>query len=163
MRKGGSVLRSCPPTDNFRSEYMLAIRCPKRNSLQVRTKPGENVELPPFVFLPSDQSISGIVVDRQGRPVAGARLTAWTGPNPSEDQGIGSAKVNPTGGDGRFTMTGLPKIPVILEVGFLVPDKRGTPQWEPAGRVRASRGRKTSASKSTAAASKSTGGPPTSE
>ena len=95
---------------------------PEKNRLQVRLKPGEYVELPPFVFVPANESVSGIVVDRQGKPVAGAEFTAWTGPDPSEDDVISTARAKATGADGRFTVPGLPKMPVVLQVGFMVPD-----------------------------------------
>jgi hypothetical protein len=116
---------------------------PEKNRYSLRVKPGENVELPPFVFLPTDESVSGIVVDPQGKPVAGATLTAWTGTNPIQDDIIPKARVKSTGADGRFTMTGLPKIPVILQVGFMVPDGAGRQTYEgPAAQIRVQPGQK---------------------
>ena len=128
-------------------EYLVRIYSgklvPAKNRCLVRVKPGENAEAPPFVFLHTDETLSGIVVDPQGKPVAGATVDAWTGPNAIYDDIIESARTKPTGADGRFTMTGLPKIPVVLHVGFMVPDGAGEPHYQgPAAEMRVEPGQK---------------------
>ena len=102
----------------------------EKNRYSVRVKAGENVELPPFLFLPTNESISGFVVDPQGKPVAGASLLAYTGPDVLHDAIIPKARVKSTGADGRFTITGLPKIPVVLQAAIKVPDGAGGQQYE---------------------------------
>ncbi len=110
---------------------------PEKNRYSARVKAGENTELPPFLFLPTDESISGIVVDPQGQPIAGATLVAYTGPDVLHDAMIPKARVKSTGADGRFTMTGLPKIPVVLSVGLMVPDGAGGQRYQgPVAQIR---------------------------
>ena len=99
-----------PADENSRSESNPSRDLvPEKNRRSVRVKAGENTELPPFVFLPTNESLSGIVVDSQGKPVAGATLVAYAGPEMFYVDMLPKTRVKPTGADGRFTMTGLPE------------------------------------------------------
>ena len=88
---------------------------------KVVVKPGETSELEPFNFLSTNGSLAGTIVDPEGKPVAGAFIEIWPKDNPPKHNEINSlqtAHVEPqiTGKDGRFTINGLPSIPLTLEV-----------------------------------------------
>ena len=88
---------------------------------KVVLKAGETADLEPFVFLSTNESLAGTIVDPEGKLVAGAFIEVWPKDNPPKRDEINSlqtAHVEPTttGKDGRFTINGLPSIPLTLEV-----------------------------------------------
>jgi len=122
---------------------VYSLMVPEKNRQSVRVTPGKEAEVPPYVFLPTIESVSGIVVDLSGKPVAGASIIPWTGLDDFQDNPILSSRVKPTGADGRFTITGLPKIPLVLNVGLMVPDGKGGQRYAgTAARVRVQPGQK---------------------
>ena len=64
--------------------------------------PGAALEFPDLVLVPEAARVvaEGRVLDRQGRPVAGARVQSWA-------PGAGRARVATTGPDGRFRLEGV--------------------------------------------------------
>ncbi|MEX2122241.1 MAG: carboxypeptidase-like regulatory domain-containing protein [Pirellulales bacterium] len=92
---------------------------PKGGIVNIKLEPGEERELPPFEFLVLDASVSGVVVDPDGNPVAGVTVSA-------SEQGGGSIAGGftrqPTGPDGRFTIPRLPSSPLQLMAYIRLPD-----------------------------------------
>jgi hypothetical protein len=91
---------------------------------KVMLKAGETAELEPFVFLSTDESLTGTIVDPEGKPVESAYIQVWPKDNPrkrNELNSLQTAHVKPitTAKDGRFTITGLPNIPLTLEVSVV--------------------------------------------
>ena len=87
-------------------------------------KAGETAELEPFVFISTNESLAGTIVDPEGKPVEGAYIQVWPKDNPrkrNELNSLQTAHVKPstTAKDGRFTITGLPNIPLTLEVSVV--------------------------------------------
>ncbi len=73
----------------------------------VQARPGETREVAVLNVVSYTASVSGIVVDPQGNPVEGARISA------SFDGGFRGLRL-PTGKDGRFVLDRLPSEPLTL-------------------------------------------------
>ncbi|MCI0589343.1 MAG: carboxypeptidase-like regulatory domain-containing protein [Planctomycetes bacterium] len=75
------------------------------------------------IVLEQGRSLSGRVVDAEGRPVAGASVRADGDWEASRKRGTGrafrqSAQRDETGGDGTFRLPGLPDSPLYMEVSL---------------------------------------------
>ncbi|MHB9048972.1 MAG: hypothetical protein ACYC35_23895, partial [Pirellulales bacterium] len=70
---------------------------------------GQTLEIEPFSLLRTDKSVAGVVVDPDGNPVAGAWVNARL-----RSGGPARAMRRPTGKDGRFTIQGVPNVPLSL-------------------------------------------------
>jgi hypothetical protein len=70
---------------------------------------GQTLMAPPFVLLRLDQSVSGVVVDSDGSPLAGSQITVSARAGSPDANGWAQA-----GKDGRFTIARLPNVPLKL-------------------------------------------------
>lgn len=77
-------------------------------SREIDGQPGADVDLGEVVFV-TGRTLSGRVVDPEGRPVVGARVWIWT---PETDL-VDSVR---TGADGGFSVSGVPSVAVRVEV-----------------------------------------------
>jgi beta-lactamase regulating signal transducer with metallopeptidase domain/protocatechuate 3,4-dioxygenase beta subunit len=74
-------------------------------------EPGQTQELPTLELRRKSMSVSGIVVDPDGNPVEGVRVSA----NERNGRPIrGAFTERPTGKDGRFTIRGVPNVPLQI-------------------------------------------------
>jgi hypothetical protein len=81
------------------------------NDHVVQVAAGQTLETPPWVMMRLDKPVSGIVVDPDGKPVAGATVSAQL----RSDESIPRAFTKrPTGPDGKFTIQGVPNVPLML-------------------------------------------------
>ena len=84
---------------------------------------GQTVEVKPFSMMRTDKLVSGIVVDPDGRPVSGAEVSARMRSGP---QIPGASTPGPTGKDGRFTIRGVPNVPLTVAAHIAAPpDSQG--------------------------------------
>jgi hypothetical protein len=82
---------------------------------------GQTVEID-FSLKRLDKSVAGIVIDPDGKPVAGAQVSAQT----RSGQVIPGASLHrPTGEDGRFTIRGVPDEPLTLMAYIRPPPDSG--------------------------------------
>jgi hypothetical protein len=81
--------------------------------VQVKVAAGRTLELKPIALLRLDNTVSGIVVDPDGNPVEGATINASQRSGPPITGGFTR---RPTGKDGRFTIRGVPNVPLTLMV-----------------------------------------------
>jgi len=72
--------------------------------------PGGRVDLDAIVLLPADQTVAGIVLDAEGRPVVGQPMEAH-----GSDQPVRNTVSGP---DGRFVLRRVCKGPVRIQAGF---------------------------------------------
>jgi hypothetical protein len=88
---------------------------------------GQALEMEPFALMRLDKSVAGVVVDPNGKPVAGVSVSAQLRAGAS----IGVASTNrPTGNDGRFVIRGVPNAPLRL-MAYIRP-----PEGPTANRIR---------------------------
>jgi len=81
-------------------------------------EPGQTHELPTLELRRKNLSVSGIVVDPDGNPVEGAQVSA----RERNGEFIRGAFIKqPTGKDGRFTIAGVPNVPLRIMASFPVP------------------------------------------
>jgi hypothetical protein len=73
---------------------------------------GQTLEVPPFSLIRMDKFVAGIVVDPEGKPVAGVVVGARMRSGQSFPRGFAR---EPTGSDGRFTIRGVPNVPLTLD------------------------------------------------
>jgi hypothetical protein len=66
----------------------------------LKLKPGETYELPPLKIAPDGRTVSGLVVDAEDRPVAGAKVIGY--------RPMMAAEPTAADGQGRFTLSHLP-------------------------------------------------------
>jgi hypothetical protein len=84
----------------------------ERGSRRVQVAAGRTLEAAPFLVARKDKSVSGMVVDPDGNPVAGATVSARLR---SSRSGIpGAIPEQPTGKDGRFMIREVPNLPLTL-------------------------------------------------
>ena len=76
-------------------------------------KPGETFEHPAITIRRLDQTVSGIVIDPDGNPVAGATIAA-SDRKTRRSISLYRGQSTVTGQDGRFTMKHLPNAPLSL-------------------------------------------------
>jgi beta-lactamase regulating signal transducer with metallopeptidase domain/uncharacterized GH25 family protein len=82
---------------------------------------GKTLEVEPFVLMRCDKSVAGVVVDPEGKPVAGAMVSAEM----ESGRYIPSAySKRPTGKDGRFAIHGVPDVPLRL-TAYMQPPQDG--------------------------------------
>ena len=72
---------------------------------------GQTLDVAPFSMMRTDKVVSGIVVDPDGKPVAGALIGAETRSGESIPYAF---TTRPTGNDGRFVIRGVPNVPLTL-------------------------------------------------
>ncbi len=77
----------------------------------LEAEPGKTLELEPMKLLARTASVSGIIVDPKGNPVAGVTVEAKLREGGSLSRAFTMA---PTGKDGRFSIVGLPERPLTL-------------------------------------------------
>jgi len=82
---------------------------------EVQVAAGQTLELEPFLTLRADQSLSGIVVTPDGKPVAGVRVVAQA---PSLSDHWRGTDSFPTRKNGRFSISCLPNVPLTLAAYF---------------------------------------------
>ncbi len=80
---------------------------------------GQTVEVKPFVMIATNKIVSGVIVDPDGNPVAGVTVSAEMR---SGGQIPGAFTHGPTGKDGRFTIRGVPNVPLMLTAYLRPPD-----------------------------------------
>jgi hypothetical protein len=86
--------------------------------------PGKTFEVDTYRMLKNDQSVSGMVVDPDGKPVAGAVVSAWIRSGSSSIPRAFTER--PTGKDGRFTISHVPNVPLKLDAYIRQPsDSKG--------------------------------------
>ncbi len=101
---------------NGRDSYMET----ERRSHPVEVTAGRTLDVEPLAVASRDRSIAGIVVDPDGKPVEGANVNAFLRASPLPQQIPGALPAQPTGKDGRFTLRGMPNLPLTLKA-FLMP------------------------------------------
>jgi hypothetical protein len=109
------------PAPGFR--YALEVSaggCAGLLSAPFRVLPGQTGALPELVLPPARLSVSGTVVDREGRPLADAQVTVR--PRGVSKDGGNFLAPDPvvTAGDGRFVIRGLPAGAVDIEAELYV-------------------------------------------
>ena len=72
---------------------------------------GQTLDVEPFVLMRLDKSVAGVVVDPDGKPVAGASVSARLRSGGSIARAFTE---RPTGKDGRFVIRGVPNVPLRL-------------------------------------------------
>jgi 5-hydroxyisourate hydrolase-like protein (transthyretin family) len=77
----------------------------------VEVTAGQTLEVQPFSVMRTDKVVSGIVVDPDGNPVAGASVSARMRSGESIPRAF---TTQPTGKDGRFAIRGVPNVPLTL-------------------------------------------------
>ena len=88
------------------------------NQYHGKIKAGETRELKPFDFIRNDKSVAGIVVDREGKPLAGVSVSAS-----NRDAGsiAGAFTHEPTGPDGRWVIGKVPDTTLSI-MAYIRPD-----------------------------------------
>jgi hypothetical protein len=106
------------PTENFR--YRLEVRAEgfgpvRHGELPFDTAQDRKVEVAPIVLIPADKSISGVIVDANGIPVAGVPIFI-TGPR---GQRTGQPRHQSSSDEhGRFAIDGVCAGPLRIQAGF---------------------------------------------
>ncbi len=95
-------------------EYRLSVNASGYGTRQfrpisIRGKPGTRVSLDPIILEPAEESISGVVVDAQGRPAGGLPIFAQ-GPNQP-------TRITATDSEGRFLVRRVCNGPVKIQAG----------------------------------------------
>ena len=90
---------------------------PRNDYVQVAA--GETFAVRPFSFICLDKSVAGTVVDPDGNPVEGASVSAEMLSGGSIPRAF---TPRPTGKDGRFTIHGVPDVPLTLMAYIRPPD-----------------------------------------
>jgi len=131
---GRYVLKTFPPEPKCKVSLSLSKKGygPRGsmlgNEVKVALEDGKALtEAPDIVLEPADQTISGIVVDAEGKPVAGAQVYAYSDPV-SMGSTISTCVVAScfSGADGKFTLKGL--VRKSYTVGATFPDGKGWAQ-----------------------------------
>lgn len=105
-------------------EYRISVNAAGYGTRQFRRisiagEPGARVSLDPVVLEPADQSVSGVVVDAQGRPAGGLAIFARGSNQPT--------RTTVTDSDGRFTVRRICRGPVRIQAGVSrVPEETGS-------------------------------------
>ncbi len=107
------------PTENFR--YRLEVSAEDFGPVEHRELPFDTaqdrqVEVSPIVLTPADRSISGVIVDANGTPVAGVPIFV-TGPNGSNMSGQPRHQSS-SDEQGRFTVDGVCAGPLRIQAGM---------------------------------------------
>jgi len=107
------------PTENFR--YRLEVSAQGFGPFQHRELPfgtaqDRQVEVSPIVLMPADKSISGVIVDANGTPVAGVPIFI-TGPRGSNTEGQPRHQSS-SDEYGRFAVDGVCAGPLRIQAGF---------------------------------------------
>ncbi len=107
------------PTDDFR--YRLEISAEGFGPVECRELPFDTaqdsqVEVSPIVLTPADLSISGVIVDANGTPVAGVPIFV-TGPRGSDTAGQPRLQSS-SDGQGRFAVDGVCAGPLRIQAGM---------------------------------------------
>jgi hypothetical protein len=135
------VFRFAHLVPDSRYRYTVEVTAPGHAQLhfpEMEVGPGQTQALPEIVLVPATASVSGIVADSAGQPLANVRVSAVPrglavdGPHTAGPAGF------VTGTDGRFTLDGLARGPVELEVVRYVAGER----VGPARQVRAETGQR---------------------
>jgi beta-lactamase regulating signal transducer with metallopeptidase domain/protocatechuate 3,4-dioxygenase beta subunit len=92
---------------------------PEPRSERVRVAAGDTFEVKPFSLVRADKSIAGMVVDPDGNPVSGVSVSASLR---SGGQIPRAFTERGTGKDGRFTIRGVPDLPLTLMAYIRPPD-----------------------------------------
>jgi protocatechuate 3,4-dioxygenase beta subunit len=106
------------PTENFR--YRLEVRAEgfgpgEHGEFSFGTAQDRKVEVAPIVLMPADKSISGVIVDANGAPVAGVPIFI-TGPRGSR---IGQPRHQSSSDEhGRFAIDGVCTGPLRIQAGM---------------------------------------------
>jgi beta-lactamase regulating signal transducer with metallopeptidase domain/protocatechuate 3,4-dioxygenase beta subunit len=107
---GHYEIRAVPPGQ----QYSILARAEGHGSNQIRLEAtevvGKRLELKPLVLQAADLSVSGVVVDTEGKPVANAEVLCF-GPNQSQPN-----RPVQTDAQGRFTVHGLAAGVVFIQV-----------------------------------------------
>ena len=133
-RDGRYVLKTFPPEPQCKVSLSLSKKGygPRSsmlgNGATVAFEDGKALtEAPDIVLEPADQTISGIVVDAEGKPVAGAQVYVYSDPvamGSSFSTSVVASCVS--GADGKFTLKGL--VRKSYDVGATFPDGKGWAQ-----------------------------------
>ena len=133
-RDGRYVLKTFPPEPKCKVLLSLSKKgygpqgSMLGNEVAVALEDGKALtEAPDIVLEPADQTISGIVVDAEGKPVAGAQVYAYSDPvsmGSSFSTSVVASCVS--GADGKFTLKGL--VRKSYDVGATFPDGKGWAQ-----------------------------------
>jgi uncharacterized GH25 family protein len=86
-----------------------------------KLSPGKELEIPPIELKSRGAFVAGIVVDPDGKPVAGATVSAMERSGRSISFGR-AGPPKPTGPDGRFRINDLPNVPLQLMAYIRVPE-----------------------------------------
>ena len=98
---------------------------------------GKTVEVRPFSMIRTDKIVSGVVVDPDGNPVEGVTVSAEMR---SGGQIPGAFTHGTTGKDGRFTIRGVPNVPLTLTAYIRPPDNAKDRRIRNAARIEAEPG-----------------------
>jgi RNA polymerase sigma factor (sigma-70 family) len=135
------VFRFAHLVPDSRYRYTVEVTAPGHAQLhfpEVEVGPGQTQALPEIVLVPATASVSGIVADSAGQPLANVRVSAVPrGPAVGGPPAAGPAGFV-TGIDGRFTLDGLAPGTLELEVVRYVAGER----VGPARQVRAEAGQR---------------------
>jgi protocatechuate 3,4-dioxygenase beta subunit len=107
------------PTENFR--YRLEVSAAgfgpvEHGELPFGTAQNRQVQVSPIVLTPADRSISGVIVDANGTPVAGVPIFV-TGPRGSNTEGQPRHQSS-SDEHGRFDVDGVCAGPLRIQAGF---------------------------------------------
>jgi len=91
--------------------------------ISIAGEPGPRVQIDPIILSPADQSVTGIVVDAEGNPVAGMPMAVHGAKQPS--------RYPVTDSEGRFVVRRVCKGPLRIQAGFSrVREETGTLEAE---------------------------------
>jgi beta-lactamase regulating signal transducer with metallopeptidase domain/protocatechuate 3,4-dioxygenase beta subunit len=91
--------------------FSEAYTNPEMRCDRVRVSAGGTFEVRPFSLVHLDKSVAGIVVDPDGKPVAGAMVSAGLRSGGSIPRAF---LRHPTGSNGEFVIRGVPNLPLTL-------------------------------------------------
>ncbi|MBN1507113.1 MAG: carboxypeptidase regulatory-like domain-containing protein [Sedimentisphaerales bacterium] len=108
-----------PPTEGFR--YRMGINAEGFGPVEHRDLPfaaaqNRQVEIEPIVLQPADKSISGMIVDANGTPVAGVPIFV-TGPRGSDTAGQPRHQTS-SDANGKFVVDGVCAGPLRIQANF---------------------------------------------
>jgi protocatechuate 3,4-dioxygenase beta subunit len=123
--KGRFEISAVPPflkADTYRINVNAAGYCPVRfDGISLSETSSNHVDLSPFVLQPLNMSVSGIVVDTDGKPISNKAVNLG-GPDGGRGQ---PRKGTMTNTDGRFLFSRISRGPLRLQAGWASDDDEG--------------------------------------
>ncbi len=123
--KGHFEISAVPPflkADTYRIKVNAAGYCPARiNRISLSEASSNHVDLSRFVLSPLDMSVSGVVVDADGKTIPNKAVNL-SGPDGGQGQ---PRKGTMTNADGRFFFSRISKGPLRFQAGWASDDDEG--------------------------------------